>query len=455
MNERANIPQSDPGVNHVRVEIPVFHDDQRKVFEMRARFRAVRCGRRWGKTKLGVSIGANYALKGYPVGFFAPDYKIARPSYSEFEELLKPVTKSSNKTEGTISLVTGGEVEVWTLENDRAGRSRRYKLVIVDEAAFTKPNMTEIWEGSIKPTLLDFQGQALVMSNTNGVDPDNFFYKICNDASHGFKEYHAPTWNNPLLPLRGREEALEAWQARRAAEFESIRASNPPLVFRQEYEAEFVDWRGEAFFSLDKLLVNGAPVENPGIMDTMFAVVDTAVKTGSKNDGTGVVIYGLTTSQDGGIKLWILDWDIVQIEGYILDEWLKGIFIRMNDLCNKYFVRMGVQGIHIEDANSGSILLQAGRAKGWLVHAIDTVLASKDKDRKALGVVTYHYRGLCKITREAFDKTVNFKGTTYNHFLRQITMFRIGDPDAGKRADDLLDCYSYGLSIGLGNSEGF
>jgi hypothetical protein len=60
----------------------------------------------------------------------------------------------------------------------------------------------EIWEKSIKPTLYDFGGEALVCSNSAGKNPDNFFYNICTDAQYSFKEHHAPTMGNPLLPKR-------------------------------------------------------------------------------------------------------------------------------------------------------------------------------------------------------------------------------------------------------------
>jgi len=36
-----------------------------------------------------------------------------------------------------------------------------------------------------------------------------------------------------------------------------------------------------------------------------------------------------------------------------------------------------------------------------------------------------------------------------NHFLHQVTTFRIGDKEAAKRADDLLDCFTYGVAVGL------
>ena len=59
-----------------------------------------------------------------------------------------------------------------------------------------------------------------------------------------------------------------------------------------------------------------------------------------------------------------------------------------------------------------------------------------------------------KIARPAYEKTVNFKGTTRNHLMGQLTGFRVGDKDA-TRQDDLLDAAVYSVAIALGNAEGF
>ena len=67
----------------------------------------------------------------------------------------------------------------------------------------------------------------------------------------------------------------------------------------------------------------------------------------------------------------------------------------------------------------------------------------------------YHYRGDVKISQHAYDKTFAYKGTTRNHLVSQVTSFRVGDPDAGRRADDLLDCYCYGIALALGDNKGF
>ena len=50
---------------------------------------------------------------------------------------------------------------------------------------------------------------------------------------------------------------------RRAEFLDDLRTGNDPLVYAQEYLAEFVDWAGVGFFAREKLLVNNQPVPFP------------------------------------------------------------------------------------------------------------------------------------------------------------------------------------------------
>jgi hypothetical protein len=426
---------------------------------------AVRCGRRWGKTDLGKVLGADAAIKGYPVGWFAPDYRIMAEAYNEILTTIEPIKKTSSKTEGVMRTITGGRIDFWTLENERAGRSRMYKLVIIDEAAFTKDNMIDIWEQSIEPTLLDLGGKCIVLSNTNGISDENFLYKICETdvkrpfgvpgPKYGFAEYHAPSHQNPHVPRRLRGESEADHQRRRDAEFASIKAAKHPLVFKQEYLAEFVDWSGVAFFNRDSLLVNDQPVPYPTLCDSVFATIDTAVKTGSDNDGTGVIYWALNTVVPGQYKLMVLDWDIVKIEGSLLHAWLPNVYRRLEDLARQCRARGGSLGAWIEDKVSGTILLQQARRNQWPAHAIDSKLTAVGKDERAMSVSGYVYQGLVKVTQHAYDKVTTYNESTRNHFLAQVMGFRLGDKEAYKRADDLLDCFTYGVAIALGDKKGY
>jgi hypothetical protein len=75
------------------------------------------------------------------------------------------------------------------------------------------------------------------------------------------------------------------------------------------------------------------------------------------------------------------------------------------------------------------------------------------KDGRALNVSGYVYRGEVKVAQEAFEKVSNYKGQTRNHLISQVCGFRVGEKTAHQM--DLLDCFTYGVGIGLGNSDGY
>jgi hypothetical protein len=407
------------------------------IFTTQHRHTAITCGRRWGKTELLATIAADGAVKGNPIGIFAPDYKILSETYHELHDMLVPIKASASQIDGVIRCITGGRIDFWTLENERAGRSRKYKKVLIDEAAFGKANVTDIWERSIKPTLIDLRGSCIVASNTNGNSPDNFLYKICSEPKYGFARYQAPTHANPYLPV---EELAE------------LQAKNHPLVYAQENLAEFVDWSGVAFFTKDKLLVDGLPVPWPKSCETIFAVVDSAVKGGTEHDGTAVTWFAF--SPHYGIPLIVLDWDIIQVDAALLERWIPSVFERGNELARICRARMGTAGVHIEDKESGSILLQQCALKGLQAYPLPAELTALGKDGRALNVGNAVYQGKVKFSEHAYNKAVAFKDAERNHLWSQVTGYRIGDKNAPKRADDLYDTFVYGIGISLGDSTG-
>jgi hypothetical protein len=60
---------------------------------------------------------------------------------------------------GIIRTTTGGAIDTWSLDNPIAGRGRKYHLIIIDEAAFTKESLNEIWESNLRPTLIDSEAK--------------------------------------------------------------------------------------------------------------------------------------------------------------------------------------------------------------------------------------------------------------------------------------------------------
>ena len=418
--------------------------------------KALRAGRRWGKTDYAKLVSCDTTIKGGTIGWFAPDYRILSEAFHEIVDMLGPARLHSSITGKIIRTKTGGRFDFWTLDNERAGRSRMYDGAIIDEGAFGPKGeaMMHIWDEAIEPTLLDKNGWALACSNTAGDDPENWFWRICNERIHGFVEFHAPTINNLTIPKLKPGETQQQWMLRRQAVFDNLKRNKHPLVFAQEYLAEFVDWSGVAFFNRDKLLINGQPHPDLTICDGVFAVVDSASKTGSDNDGTAVT-YFAKGSLGSPYPLIVLDWDIVQIEGDLLMTWLPTVFQNLKALALNNHARMGSLGVFIEDANSGTILIQAATRAGMPVHKIESGLTAMGKDQRAMSVSDRVYQGKVKISRNTFDKTVMFKGAQRNHFLSQVLGFRFADKDAAKRADDLLDTFTYGIALSLGKAEAY
>lgn len=215
----------------------MLHQGQRRILADAARFNAVACGRRFGKSALGIALaahGAPYcpggALAGYDVGWFAPTYKVLMPAYRTCVAFLRAYTRRVDGNEKRIELNTGAAIDFWTLEDADAGRARRYGLVIVDEAAMAR-NLQQAWEQAIRPTLTDFAGAGWFLSTPKG---RNFFHSLYqrDGVLPGWKSHQAPTSANPHIP---------------ASEIEEARRTLPERVYLQEYEAVFLDDGGGVF----------------------------------------------------------------------------------------------------------------------------------------------------------------------------------------------------------------
>jgi predicted phage terminase large subunit-like protein len=210
----------------LRINLPRPHSAQQRIKNDARRFNILACGRRFGKTALGVDLAVEPALRGYPVGWFNPTYKLLSEVWRELKRTLQPVTRHRSETEHRIELITGGIVECWTLEDASAGRGRKYKRVILDEAAMAR-NLEEAWEQAIRPTLTDMIGDAWFLSTPKGYNYFHTLYQRGLSPEHpDYASWQMPSSENPYLP---------------PSELAAAQLELPPRVFNQEYEASFVD----------------------------------------------------------------------------------------------------------------------------------------------------------------------------------------------------------------------
>lgn len=232
----------------IRLTLPRPHRGQIEVLRSTARYRIHACGRRWGKTTIGVNRLAEPALAGFPVGWFAPTYKLLLAAWEDFRRILKPVTTASNQTDRQIHLVGGGRIDFWTMDDPDAGRSRKYKRVAVDEAAKAR-HLETVWQAAIRPTLADFKGDADFYSTPKGRD---FFWKLWTRGTDplqpDYESWQLPTVQNPWID---------------PAEVSDARRELPDRVFRQEFLAEFLEDAGGVFRNVTDAIDRGRTAPEP------------------------------------------------------------------------------------------------------------------------------------------------------------------------------------------------
>jgi hypothetical protein len=198
------------------------HSMQMQVLNESKRFNVLCCGRRWGKSALAVNLLSETSIAGQPAGYFTPTYKLLDGTYQECLAALNPIIARKNEHQ-FIELITGGRIEFWSLENEMAGRSRKYKRSIIDEGAFTA-NLWKRWTEGIRPTLTDLKGDAWFLSTPRG---KNDFYRLYMRHLQGepnWMSWQMSTYTNPYI------DPLEVDDARRDL---------PADAFSQEYLAEF------------------------------------------------------------------------------------------------------------------------------------------------------------------------------------------------------------------------
>lgn len=208
-------------------------------------------------------------------------YRNLAETFRELKTALRAQTLSSSQTEGRIELKNGGLIEFWSLQtgNMNTARGRKYHGVVIDEAAYI-PNGDYIWNGVIRPTLADHQGQALITSTPNG--RNHFWEWYMRGDKHNREKF--PDWRHWNYPTTTNPEMT-------AEEIEKIKNETPDLYFRQEYLAEFLEGEGAVFRRINEnaTLDEGLP--------QLFHKYIFGVDWAQKYDFTAIVVMDITTRE--------------------------------------------------------------------------------------------------------------------------------------------------------------
>ncbi len=228
----------------VTIRLPALHAGQAAVVAAARRYNVLACGRRWGKTTLGIDrlVAAGLTT---PVAWMSPTYRMLTEVWRAVRGVLAPLTVAVSEQQHRLELATGGVVDMWSLERADVVRGRRYARVVIDEAAMVR-NLGAVWQEVVRPTLTDLCGDAWLLSTPRG---HNFFW-------HCFVRGQAAQQgtSDSAASEREREREWMSWQLPTAsnphmppAEVAAMQRELPEKVFAQEVLAQFVEDSGGVF----------------------------------------------------------------------------------------------------------------------------------------------------------------------------------------------------------------
>jgi predicted phage terminase large subunit-like protein len=228
------------------VRLPLLHSAQEQIKNGAGRFNVLNCGRRFGKDVLGQDLLVEPALaeKGLPTAWFAPTYKMMQDTFRDVSDTLRPVATKINASEHRIELVTGGVIDMWSLDVPNSARGRKYKRVIINEAAMV-PDLALAWRKVIRPTLADYKGDAWFLSTPNGYNDFHDLYER-ELTNENWRSVTHTTYDNPFISKE---------------EIEEMRRDMTETEFRQEILAEFVAVEGALFQRNQFNIVDSAPAD--------------------------------------------------------------------------------------------------------------------------------------------------------------------------------------------------
>lgn len=232
--------------------IPLYyqaHEGQQRIHDSDARFRVVCCGRRWGKT-LALAADILEAAGNVPgdYGWIAPTYFTAERGVEAIREIAGPhvTITGRNPVRAEVPGINGmGRILFLSADNPQSILGLGFQGIVVDEAARIP---LDVWTYTIRPTLSQTMGWATLISTPNG---RGWFYDMHsrgNDSAESeYESFHFPSRTNPFFP---------------AEEWEEARRTMPSDVFRQEYEAEFLEDSAGVFHGVDDCTFEGEGVRS-------------------------------------------------------------------------------------------------------------------------------------------------------------------------------------------------
>ena len=220
------------------------HPGQKRLRKSNARFRVAVMGRRWGKTTFAAHELAEAALEKEGVYWWVgPDYEAVDKGWWILMSALPKelISKQRGGKPKIIEFENGSRIYFRTASNPNSLRGEGLSGLVMDEAAQIG---SEAWDYVLKPSLVDHKGWALFIGTPYG--RQSWFNELYR---HGLSEdeewsdwesFHAPSTENPFLDKN---------------EINKIKKQLSDDVFRQEFEAEFLEEVSGVFRNINECVM--------------------------------------------------------------------------------------------------------------------------------------------------------------------------------------------------------
>ncbi len=210
------------------------------------RFRTVCTGRRFGKTLCLAAelLSRGGSEKAGEYGWVAPTYNVADRGIEAIRLIADGAIEVSGRAPSRVEWRSRiGTSRIWFLSADNPDNIRGFGFqgIVIDEAAAIP---VSVWHYVLRPTIAQTLGWAVFVSTPKG---RNWFYDLyTRGLDPGEKDYASfsfPSKASPYFP---------------AKEWEEAKRTLPADVFRQEYEAEFLEDSAGVFRNIDGCLFDPA-----------------------------------------------------------------------------------------------------------------------------------------------------------------------------------------------------
>ena len=230
-------------MNEIRLSVPVkkLVNRQKELFDVRTRYLAASIGRQFGKSTICLLRMFERVRQRKGIYWWvSPTYHQVRVIYDRFVHGYSQIISIRNKSYLECTLVNGAKICFRSADKPDNLRGETLKGVVMDECATIKPN---VWHEIIQPMLSVNNGWADLVGTPKG---PNWFRNICLSASKDWTVFHARSNESEYFPQ---------------SEYEEAQRTLPERIFRQEYQAEFLDDDSEVFRGVNDCI--SGTLENP------------------------------------------------------------------------------------------------------------------------------------------------------------------------------------------------